>query len=532
MSIKTSILTDNDPLDAVLAGAEKLYKPVSATLGPRGRYVLYRQYNRSVGTTNDGVTVSKLVHSDDDAEDAVIDYIRESSLKLDATTGDSTTTVVVLTYHILKEAIAVIKQGENPMKLRLALEALEDSITQQIKDNTDKDVTLEKLVNIATTSAKDRKIGKEVAEIVWNAGTETPIMLGFSDNESTYSEVINGFKIDSGPASPYFIRQGVATEIINPYVVVVDAKLRDKEDILPLLRVGATIPDTERKLLFVVSDIAGDALQFLVANHTKGFAEIACARVPEAIQSHTEYLSDFALTCGAKLISRDGSTALKDVTKDAFGRAEKVTVQPTETVVMNGQRIEEDFKGHIASLQVMKETHKTKAGRKFADDRLKMLEQKVISIFVGGQNSKDAEERHYAYEDALGASKAALRGGIVPGGGTLLCMASQPIMLRGDAGRVLGIALCKPLDIIWENAGIDVTEWSAEINIGKGIDVMHPEEGIIDLVKRGIVDPAESEIECVRTAINIAGHLITTGALITERNDHEQTEQPFSVNQG
>lgn len=532
--IHTQVLTGKDPLDIILSAVEKLYTPVANTMGPLGKFALYRQYGRPVGTTNDGVTVAKLVHSDDDAEDAIIDYVRESALKLDDTTGDSTTTVVVLTRTIIKYAIEAIKKGEDPTRLRLALEALEPEIIKQIVDVIDDDVTLEKLINIATTSAKDREIGEEVARTVWDAGEDTPIMLGFSDSEETFAEVIDGFKIDSGPASPYFIREGVATEVIDPYIVVVDAKLRDKEDILPMLRIGASLPAGERNMLFVVSDIAGDALQFLIANHTKGFAEIACARVPQAVQSHTEYLSDFALACGAKLLSRNGSHTIKNVTLEDFGKAQKVTVQPTETVVMNAQRVEEDFNALVSSLKEMRKDHKTKAGRKFADDRLKMLDQKVISIFVGGQNSKDAEKRHYSYEDALGASKAALRGGIVSGGGTLLFTIASSM---GDtkAGKILYKALRAPLIQVLDNAGFGhKKKWYRrygpldQVVTGFGYDATRPNEGLVDLVKRGIVDPADSEIESIKTAINIAGNLITNGALIVESKDG--IEQSLSTN--
>jgi len=528
VGLHTEILNDSESLEAILSGAEKLYKPVAASMGPRGRYTLYRQYGRSVGTTNDGVTIAKLVHSNDELEDAVIDYIREGTLKLDTTTGDSTTTVLVLTYHILKEAIASIRAGENPMRLKLAIEALEPEILKAIEDSTDHDVTLEKLIDIATTSAKSKTIGEEVAKIVWEAGIETPILLNFSDSQNTFSEVINGFKVDSGPAAPEFIRYGVASEITDPYVVVVDAKLRDKEDILPFLRVSAQLPDEKRRMLFVVSDIAGDALQFLIANHTKGFGEIACARVPQAIQSHTEYLSDLALACGANLITRNGSHTIKDVTLEDFGAADKVTVQPTETVIINGKKIEEDFVAHTDALRKMKKEHTTKAGRKFADDRLKMLEQKVISIFVGGQNSKDAEERHYAYEDALGASKAALRGGIVPGGGTLLFCIAIDVLNKGEAGQILAAALRAPLWTVLDNAGISGDEMI--VSVGHGFDAMNPDDGVIDLVKRGIVDPAESEIESVKTAINIAGHLLTVGAEIVERMENEQVSTTPSFN--
>jgi len=518
VGITTEILTDGDPLDAILAGAEKLYKAVSTTMGPRGGNVIFRKYGRKVGVTHDGVTVAKLVRDDDEAKDVAIDVIREAAMKLDATTGDGTTTVVVLTYHILKEAITQIKQDENPMKLRLALDALQQTILDQINQHTDKDITEKKLIDVASVSSGSKLIGEEVGKIIFQAGADTPIMLGFSDSSTTYSEVIDGFKIDAGAASPYLMQgAGVKLELVEPYVIVVDAKLRDKEDILPILRIIASLPEAERNILLVTSDIAGDAMNYLVMNHLKGFARIACARVPEHIQAHSEYLSDVAVACGANVLSRNSGNTIKEPNLDQFGRADKVTVEPRETVIIGGKRIAEDFEERIASLKDFAESYKTKMGRKFADDRLKTLEQKVVSIFVGGQSETDAEERHYRYEDAVGASRAALRGGIVPGGGSLLGGIASVIERTNDnsvASRILVTALTSLRAKIYDNAGILPTQLSGW---GEGYDVMHPEDGVIDLVERGIVDPAESEIECVKTAITVAGLLMTSGAMIIDR---------------
>lgn len=516
MSVETKILTDSDPLDAILLGAEKLYKAVSVTMGPRGSNVIFRKYGKRVGVTHDGVTVAKMVKINDEAQDVGADLLREAAMKLDATTGDGTTTVTVLAYNILKEAAEAIRQGESPMKLKLALEALQPTIIDQIKAHTDTDVTLEKLQAIASVASGSKEIGQSVGEIIHKAGKDTPIMLGFSDNTTTHAEVIDGFKINSGAASPYLMEgAGVKLEIREPKVIVVDAKLRDKEDIGPILRVIAAQPEGERDFLLVTADIAGDALSLVVINRLKGFANIAVARVPEYIQSQSEYLSDVAIACGAQVLSRNSGNTIKEPKLEHFGKCQKVTVEPRETVIIGGAVIKEDFDERIASLKEFAETSKTSAGRKFAQDRLMTLEQKVVSIFVGGQSETEAEERHYRYEDAVGACKAALRGGIVPGGGTLLfCIGS------GLKERILQQALRAPLFKVLDNAGVSTD--GLMIDIGKGIDVMHPEDGVIDLVERGIIDPAESEIECVKTAITIAGLLMTAGAMVVDYGEPDK----------
>lgn len=534
--MKTEILTDLAPLESILRGAELLYKAVSTTMGPRGRNVIFRKHGHKVGITHDGVTVAKMVKSNNEDEDVGVDILREAALKMDAQTGDGTTTVTVLAYHILKEAVAHIKNGESPMKLKLALDALQPQIIEQIEKYTDKDVTEKKLIQIASVASGSADIGETVGKIVFDAGTETPILLGFSEKPETHAEVIKGFKIDSGPASPYLMEgAGVRLEIMNPSIIVADAKLRSREDVLPLLQAIAPLPQEEHKFLLVCSDIAGDALAYMVMNRLKGFAEIAVARVPEHIQSHSEYLSDLAVACGAQVLSRNTGNTILDPKVEHFGKARKVTVEPRETVIIEGGAIKEDFDTRIESLRDFKENGKTTAARKFASDRLMTLEQKVISIFVGGQSETEAEERHYRFEDAVGACRAALRGGVVPGGGTFLyCIGRE---LRGGEGaqKVLSQALKEPMCVVLENAGINLESTPPDsIGVGKGFDVMHPEDGIIDLVERGILDPAESEIECVKTAISIAGLLMTAGAMVVDKmeGNPSEAEQGISISQG
>jgi chaperonin GroEL len=310
---------------------------------------------------------------------------------------------------------------------------------------------------------------------------------------------------------------GIKDELHSPRIVVVDGKLRDKEDILPLLRIIAQMQEGERNILIVCSDIAGDALQYVIMNHLKGFAKMAVARVPTHIKSQTEYLSDLAVSCGATVMSKNTGATYFEPLLEYFGSAKKVTIQPQETVIVEGQAIPEDMNTRIATLVDLKKTGKTPNARKFAEDRLANLEQKIVAIYVGGQSETDAEERHYRFEDAIGASKAALRGGIVPGGGTLLFCVGAGLFTRGDAGPILGHALRAPLFKVLDNAGVTTDELI--IKVGRGIDVMHPEDGVIDLVERGIVDPAESEMECVKTAVAIAGLLMTTGAMVVDKGD-------------
>jgi chaperonin GroEL len=518
--LKTHITDAENTLGIILSGVQKLYNAVSATMGPRGAHVIIRKAGGRTFVTRDGVTVAKgFSIPGNPTEDVASDLVREAASRLDATTGDGTTTVTVLTYHILKNAAELIDSGENAMKIKLALDAITETIVSKIKEHTNYDVTEKELIAVATISSGDVAIGEAVGKTIFEAGKDTPIMLGFSGDADTTTSIIDGFKINSGPASPYLLEgAGLRLEMDNPKIIVVDAKLREKNDVLPLLQQINDLPPEEKKLLLVCSEIAGDALSLLVVNRLKGFAEIAVARVPEDIQGKSEYLADLAMAVGAKVLARNTGNSIANPSLKHFGSAQKVTVELAETVIVGGRSVPEDLESHIASLEEAK-TSKKASVRAFAESRLKTLEQKIVSIHVGGLTEAEAQNNHYRYEDAVGAARAALRGGVVPGGGTLL------YSIGGELDDdVLGAALGEPLAQVLWNAGIEVPDG---VKPGKGIDVMHPEDGVIDLVKRGILDPAESEIECVRTAVSVAGLLMTSAAMIVDEKEPQVEAEQF-----
>jgi len=520
---RTHLLLDNDPLEKIVSGAEKLYKAVSVTLGPRGRNVIFRKAGYQAAVTHDGVTVAKAVTLDDPAEDVAADLMKEAASKMEATTGDGTTTVTILTYYMLKAAADRVKDGENAMAIKQELDEIGDKAVRLIKQQVNKDVGEKELIQVAAVASADAEIGFDVGKAIFQAGQDTPVILNFSDSTDTYTELINGVRIPNGTASPYLIDQGTTkNEVEFPYIVVVDAILRDKEDVFPILKAIATLPPEEKKFLLVAQDISGDALSLLVINKLKGFANISVVRVPQSINAPSQYLEDLAISTGAKVLSRNTGLSIDDAAIEHFGRAEKVTVDFTETLIIDGKAIEEDLEAYRSGLQDTAKNGKTAAERNFARDRLTTLSQKVLSIHVGGQSQTEAEERHYRYEDAIGAARSALRHGVVPGGGGLLFLVGQELKFG---------PLQTPFLTVLENAGIDATKYSGDLEYGLGVDVTRPDKGLVNMIEAGILDPAESEIEAVKTAVAIAGLLLTSGAMIVEEvieNDKAQPEYSLS----
>lgn len=513
--LEVEVIKDDDARSAVMRGAKLLHDAVSVTMGPKGQNVLFKKIERKAGVTHDGVTVANLVESNEPREQVGLEIIREAALKQDSVVGDGTTTVTVLAYALLDAAHKLSQEkGLNPMQIRRELDARLPEVIEALERLVDKEMTEEKLVQVATVASGDKVIGEMVGKEMFKSGGNTPILLNFSDSTETYAETINGFKLDGGPASPYLL-EGVKDEISDVGIFVIDAKLRQRDDVLPLLRTFAEVPQQDRNFLILCRDIAGDALSYLVTNKVKGFANLAVSRVPSEIKDPSTYLKDIAVMVGATVIAPNTAHNLREPSLKYAGAADKVVVSQLETVVVGGKGIQEDVDTYKNTLEKELKDAKTKAERKHYEDRLLQLRQAIVSFYVGGQSESDAEERHYRFEDAVGASKTALRSGIVPGGGTALYFVASNLRGTEVSSQIFNYALAQPAMTILKNAGIEYS--TSELSLNKGYDVLHPEKGVIDLKKAGIVDPAESEIEAVRTATAIAGLLLTAGAVIVDK---------------
>jgi len=520
-------ITTEDTTKTILNGAKKLYEAVSTTMGPRGSNVIFRKHGAKVAVTHDGVTVAKAVSLGEGTEDVGADLLREAAMKLDSTTGDGTTTVTVLAYHMLKAALKEIESGKNPMKLKLSLDKDQIQVLDAIKKHT-KEAGEEEIIQVAQVASGDKEIGQEVGELVNKVGKDTPIFLEMGEASETTQEVINGFKIYSGSASPYLLDEsGVRHEARDVNVIVVDAKLRDKDDVMPILRLINTLEPTNRKILLVANEVAGDALSLLLVNTAKGLADIMVVKTPQTIKNSTDYLTDLAISTGGILLSRNGSHPLDKISSAHMGYAKRVIVELTETTIIEGVADQELLTTHRGHLEKLVDTATNSEVKKFAEERLQTLGQKIAIIRIGGQSGSEIEEKHFRYEDAVGAAKAAARGGVVPGGGTLFYELSHSVK-----NPILKAALKAPIQKIYENAGIELNDYMNDIRAGYGVDVMNPDKGVINLISQGIIDPSESEEQCIRTAVAISGLLMTSGAIIVDeiRENKNASEYEASFN--
>lgn len=506
--MNTRLITDQtEPIDALLAGAEKLYKVVSTTMGPMGNNVIFRKAGKKAGITHDGVTVAKFVTLNDAAEETGAEILREAAMKMEDITGDGTTTVTVLAYEILKEARDRISKGENPMQLRKALTKDVTTVIAELRELVRKDISKKQAIQVATISAGDYDIGQEVGNVIYEEGFDTPVIVDIHDEQTTQIEKISGFKVGAGTASTYLL-DGLRNELDDPYIAVVDGTLQQKEDILPLLQLISQLPPDEKQISIIASKVLGDALSVLAVNKVKGFANISVTVVPDTVKNKGLFLKDLAKSCGAEVMTND-NISFYSPTLEYLGRAKKVIAELDETTIIEGHSV-----GLQEYIDELEDNSLSVEVREFNKQRVAKLNQKVVTIHVGAPTYTDAEEQKYRYDDAVGATRAALRFGILAGGGSALKYVSQTL----PEASLLKNALQAPMAKVLSNAGLKAPD---SVKYGEGIDATGTGT-VVDMFKAGIIDPSQSEIECVHTAASVAGLLMTSGAIVVDEEDKNE----------
>lgn len=516
----TDVFLGSDALPKILQGVNKVGTAVGATMGPRGRNAIIRKRGRTY-VTRDGVTVAESINLPDKNEQAGVELLQNAAREVDGLNGDGTTTVTVLTKAILEHAQPLITDGTNPMLLKKSIEDASLQVIDYIRTQCRKISKLEELEEIATIAASDDEIGKLVASVVWELGPDSLVTLKEGQSTKTDVETVTGVQLDTGLASPYLVRDPASqsTAFDEPYVILLDRELRDKEDVVPILRLLHTMEGA--KAVIIAHGINADALALITLNSVKGVVDVVAIGLDQSLVDKTSYLQDIAAVTGANVIGKDNGVSLDNITEEDFGRVSSVVAGMEKTVMVRGYGVEEDVDQRKAAVKLLKKD--TKKFTPDVDKRLAVLEGKVAIVTIGGTSQSAIEERHYRFEDAVGAAKTALRGGMIPGAGTTLFGASDELG-TSDGELVLAQALKQPTIQILTNAGFYTEELFLQLGYNKGLDVATGELKD-DLATAGIVDPAESAISSVQVAVSTAGLLMTAGSLITDVEKKRDTTE-------
>jgi chaperonin GroEL len=505
------IFYKEDARQRLFSGIKMLYDAVSVTYGPKGGNVVIMDIYGVPSITHDGVTVAESITVDETPETAGynvgIELIKQAATKLNSVVGDGTTTVTVLTYHIIEEANKLIKTGTNPQELRKELEnaserllAVLDELVEPISDQDSR------LAAVATVSAGDKVIGELIASIVKEIGKDGVITVEPGQGGVLEHEIVEGFKFNAGFVSPLFITDPNTQQAIidEPSVIIIDKTIAGTSDILPILKRATEANITN--LIVVAESIKRDALNILLTNKVRGALNVV------AIEATKEQMEDIKYTTGAMIMSDQTGISVNNASLDVLGKADKVIVGERETTIISGHGDKEQLQIHLDAIQKIAK----KSGNKGLEKRHADINGKAAIIRVGGASESEIDEKKYRVDDAVAATKAALADGIVAGGGTTLAyLSNQGGVTNGD--KVLKAALLKPIQIITENAQLDYKDITAKVlkaEYGYGIDVLNPTKELVDLKAKGIIDPLQVTKESLLSSISIAATVITIGALI------------------
>lgn len=531
------VFYDDDARRRVLAGAKILYDAVKTTMGPKGRNVVISKSFGNPTVTHDGVTVAKGVEIAD-LDDETLGYkvgaelIKQAANKMNDVAGDGTTTVTVLTYHILNEANKLIAAGHNPMLLRKGLEAAAHDVIAKLSTMAE-DVADKKsrVAEVATISAGDAEIGNLIADVIDKVGKDGVVTVEEGQGLALESEVVEGFTFDRGFVSPYMVTDATRMEAIyeKPAILITDKKVTSIQEFLPILEKLAQ--SGKKDLVLIAEDVEGEAMGTLILNRLKGVFNTVAIKAPAFGDRRKDILSDIATLTGATVISEDQGYNFENAELDMLGSARKVIVTKDETTIIEGAGATKDVKERIVQINHQVNAAASEYERENLEKRRAALSGKVAVIKVGGATETEIEEKKFRVDDAVAAVKAALDEGIVPGGGVTLINLADGIKVKGhgsDAAgaQILRSALEQPFRILLENAGLNADEWLPQVRAakpGQGVDVNDPTK-LVDLKIVGVVDPARVTKEAVQNAVSIAGTSMTMGALVVEVPEPKSAE--------
>ena len=523
------VFYDEEARRRLLAGAEILFNAVKTTMGPKGRNVVISKGYGSPTVTHHGVTVAKGIDLPEDDETlgykVGAELIKQAASKMNDVAGDGTTTVTVLTYHILNEANKLIAAGHNPMLLRKGLEQASEEILKELKGMRE-DIAGDKkrVAEVATISAGDSAIGELIAGVIDKVGKDGVVTVEEGQGLAMESEVVEGFTFDRGFISPYMVTDTARMEAVydKPLILITDKKISSVQEFLPILE---KVAQTGKKdLVIIADDIEGEALGTLILNRLKGVFNTIAIKAPAFGDRRKEVLEDIAILTGGQVISEDQGFTFENADIGMLGTARRVIVDKDNTTIIEGGGTVAALKQRIAQITNQAENAASEYEKENYEKRRAALDGKVAVIKVGGATETEIEEKKFRVDDAVAAVKAALDEGIVAGGGvTLVNLASS---IKDDAreahaaGKVLlKNALVQPFVQLMENAGLNAQALLAQVQAGKvgqGINVNTPEAGLADMKKAGVVDPARVTKEAVMNAVSIAGTAMTMGALVVD----------------
>ncbi len=519
-----ALLFDEEARQALREGIDALADAVKITLGPKGRNVVLAKTFGAPTITNDGVTIARDIDLENPFHNIGAQLAKEVASKTNDIAGDGTTTATVLAQAIVREGMRNVAAGANPMALKRGLERGVELLSEQIRETATRVTTREQMSQIAGISAADPAIGELIGEVMEKVGKDGVITVEEGKGIRSEVEYVDGMQFDRGYISPYFVTNPdrMEAELDEPYILVTDKKVSAVADILPLLE---KVLKVTKNLVIVASDIDGEALATLAVNKLRGTVNVIGVKAPGFGDRQKDNLGDIATLTGGTVISEQLGGSLATAEISDLGRARRFVATKEASTIIEGRGEAAEIDERVTQIRHVFEQSKSDWDREKAQERLGKLSNSVAVIKVGAATEVELKERKHRVEDALSATRAAVEEGMVPGGGVALINAIPSLAaveLDGDEATgisILNRALEEPMRRIAINAGQDGSVIVQSVKDSEannwGYNAASGEYG--DMIEMGIADPAMVTRAALENAVSIAGMVLTTNCLVTEK---------------
>ena len=560
---------------ALEAGVNSLADTVKITLGPKGRNVVLDKKYGAPLITNDGVTIAKEIELDDPFENMGAQLVKEVSTKTNDVAGDGTTTATLLAQAMIHEGLKNLAAGANPIVVKKGMAKAVEAAVSEVKKQAKTVDGSKDIARVGAVSSGDDEIGKLIADAMEKVSSDGVITIEESKTAETYSEVVEGMQFDRGYITPYMATdmEKMEANLDDPYILITDKKISVISDILPILE---QLVQAGKKLLIIAEDVEGEALSTLIVNRLRGTLNVVCVKAPGFGDRRKEMLQDIAILTGGTVISEEVGLELKTATMDMLGRARQVKVTKENTTIVDGAGDSQAIKDRVAQIRSQIAVTTSDYDKEKLQERLAKLAGGVAVIKVGAATETEMKEKKLRIEDALNATRAAVEEGIVAGGGTAYVNAIPAVekllkTVEGDEKtgvQIVARALTEPMRQISANAGIDGSVVLEKVKnsrkVGYGFNALNEtycdmisagidgsvvlekvksadkagygfdayKEEYCDMLSAGIVDPTKVTRSALENAASVAGVLLTTESLVTDKPEPPAPAAPAAPDMG
>ncbi len=518
----------------MLDGINMLADAVKGTLGPKGRNAILDKSFGAPTVTKDGVSVAKAIELSDNFENMGAQMVKEVASQASDAAGDGTTTATCIAQSIVLEGFKSVAAGMNPMDLKRGIDRGVVAVVAEIEKMAEPCADSKAVAQVGTISANsDEQIGQIIADAMDKVGKEGVITVEEGNSLDNQLDVVEGMQFDRGYISPYFInnQENMSVELDDPFVLLVEKKISNVRDMLPLLE---QVAKSGRPLVVLAEDLEGEALATLVVNNMRGIVKVSAAKAHGFGDRRKAMQEDLAILTGGTVISEEVGLDLEGATLDHLGRAKRVTMTKENTTVIDGAGDAAKIKGRISQIHAQIEEATSDYDKEKLQERMAKLAGGVAVIKVGAPTEVEMKEKKARVEDALHSTRAAVEEGVVPGGGVALIRAQQKIEGMKGANedqttgiRILCRALEAPLRQISANAGDEPSVVANQVKLlsgNQGYDAAISEYG--DMIEKGILDPAKVTRAALQSAASVAGMMLTTEVMVAELPEDKSAAPP------